>query len=177
MKAKTAMLALVSAAIVSTGAFAQGASDNKAAPATDGMKIEKTDAGARRGPVDFKTFSRMDELKAADTDGDGVLSRAEIEALALKRMVAREADRLERRLDVNKDGKISLDAIEKQRKERFEKLDKNGDGQIDRSEMRDVRKAHKHDAKSGHKGPHKHGKDGHKKGKDKKEHRGQKPQN
>jgi hypothetical protein len=78
----------------------------------------------------------MEELKAADTNGDGVLSRDEIEALALKRIVKREADRLERRLDVKGDGKITLSNIENQRKKEFAALDRNDDGVLDRKEMR-----------------------------------------
>ncbi|MNE92623.1 EF hand [compost metagenome] len=106
----------------------------------------------------------MDELKAADTNGDGVLSRDEIEALALKRMVSRAADRMERRLDVKGDGKITLEAIEKQRQKEFAALDRNEDGKLDRHELRAGKKFH-----HGPKGPH-HG------GKGKMEHHQPKPQ-
>jgi Ca2+-binding EF-hand superfamily protein len=58
-------------------------------------------------------------------------------------MVKRAADRMERRLDVNGDGKISLEAIEKHRTARFAELDKNKDGKLDRSEL----KAGKHHGK------------------------------
>jgi Ca2+-binding EF-hand superfamily protein len=107
----------------------------------------------KRGPVDLEKFSRMDDLRAADTDGDGVLSRAEIEALALKRIVSRAADRMERRLDINGDGKVTLAEVENQRKKEFAALDRNEDGKIDRSEMR-AAKMHHQARGSHHKGPH-----------------------
>ncbi len=74
-------------------------------------------------------------------------SRDEIEALALKRMVSRAADRMERRLDVKGDGKITLEAIEKQRQKEFAALDRNEDGKLDRHELRAGKKFHHHGPK------------------------------
>lgn len=89
-----------------------------------------------RAPVDLAQFSKMDDLKAADTNGDGTLDREELEAHALKQIVKRAADRMERRLDINGDGTVTLEEIEKQKSKEFAALDRNDDGKLDRKELR-----------------------------------------
>ena len=155
MKSKTLYIAVIASALLSTAAFAQEkAKDATDKSATDTSITQNDGAKDKRGSIDFEKFSRIDELKAADTNGDGVLSRDEIEALALKRIVTRAADRMERRLDINGDGKITLEAIEKQRQKEFAALDRNEDGKLDRKELRAAKK-YNH---NGPKGPHHHGK-------------------
>jgi len=137
MKYRTAILAVIASTMLAGPVLAQESSNaNTTKPATEAAATQDKDVKTKRGPIDLEKFSRMEELKAADTNGDGVLSRDEIEALALKRIVKREADRLERRLDVKGDGNITLSAIENQRKKEFAALDRNDDGVIDRKEMR-----------------------------------------
>ncbi|KXO76258.1 EF-hand domain-containing protein [Brucella anthropi] len=154
MKSKTAFIAVIATSLLAVPALAQeNSSANTDKPAAETTVAPNKDMKGKRGPVDLEKFSRMDDLKAADTDGDGVLSRAEIEALALKRIVSRAADRMERRLDVNGDGKVTLAEVEKQRKKEFAALDRNEDGKIDRSEMR-AAKMHHQARGSHHKGPH-----------------------
>lgn len=147
MKTTPLYIALIASVVFAAPSLAQ---DNAAKPA-EKAAIETNSAHRhmKRVPIDEATFMNMDELKAADTDKDGLLSRAEIEAHAQKMMVKRAADRMERRLDVNKDGKISLEAIEKHRAARFAELDKNKDGKIDRIEMKEGKKHFKrgHDGK------------------------------
>ncbi|MFQ0812958.1 calcium-binding protein [Brucella anthropi] len=157
MKSNTAFIAVIATSLLAAPALAQ---DNSNAN-TDKQAAETTvapskDVKGKRGPIDLQKFSRMDDLKAADTNGDGVLSRDEIEALAQKRIVSRAADRMERRLDINGDGKITLAEIENQRKKEFAALDRNEDGKIDRSEMRAAKMQH-HARGSHHKGHHKGG--------------------
>ncbi|MFB8341460.1 EF-hand domain-containing protein [Brucella cytisi] len=152
MKSKTAFLAVIATSLLAVPALAQeNSSANTDKPAAETTVAPNKDMKGKRGPVDLEKFSRMDDLKAADTDGDGVLSRAEIEALALKRIVSRAADRMERRLDVNGDGKVTLAEVENQRKKEFAALDRNEDGKIDRSEMR-AAKMHHQARGSHHKG-------------------------
>ncbi|MEN3142348.1 calcium-binding protein [Ochrobactrum sp. WV_118_8] len=154
MKSKTAFIAVIATSLLAVPALAQeNSSANTDKPAAETTVAPNKDMKGKRGPVDLEKFSRMDDLKAADTDGDGVLSRAEIEALALKRIVSRAADRMERRLDVNGDGKVTLAEVENQRKKEFAALDRNEDGKIDRSEMR-AAKMHHQARGSHHKGPH-----------------------
>lgn len=150
MNTKNLILALVASSVLVSPVLAQDASKTNTE-----KTVEQTSKKPEREPIDLAKFSRMDELKAADTDKDGILSREEIEAHALKMMVKRSADRMERRLDVNGDGKISLEAVEKKRAERFAELDKNKDGKLDRSEL----KAGKRHGKDGHHG--RHGQDEH----------------
>ncbi|KAB2676736.1 calcium-binding protein [Brucella tritici] len=154
MKSKTAFIAVIATSLLAVPALAQeNNSANTDKPAAETAVASNKDMKRKRGPVDLEKFSRMDDLKAADTDGDGVLSRAEIEALALKRIVSRAADRMERRLDINGDGKVTLAEVENQRKKEFAALDRNEDGKIDRSEMR-AAKMHHQARGSHHKGPH-----------------------
>ncbi|MBV2143868.1 calcium-binding protein [Falsochrobactrum sp. TDYN1] len=153
MQSKTFYIVAIASALLSTSAFAQEKNGETAETSTTKASITQADGvKGKRGPVDLEKFSRMEQIKAADTDGDGSLSREEIEALALKRIVSRAADRMERRLDINGDGKVTLEEIEKQRQKEFAALDRNEDGKLDRREMRAGGKFH-------HKGAHdRHGK-------------------
>ncbi|MBB5703816.1 hypothetical protein FHS76_003726 [Ochrobactrum daejeonense] len=157
MKSKTAFIAVIATSLLSVSAFAQESnSKNTDKPAAETTVAPNKDMKGKRGPIDLEKFSRMDRLKAADTNGDGVLSRDEIEALALKRVVNRAANRMERRLDANGDGKVTLAEIENQRQKEFAALDRNEDGKIDRSEMRTAKMYH-HARGQHHKGPHRWG--------------------
>jgi Ca2+-binding EF-hand superfamily protein len=72
-------------------------------------------------------FERL--LKAADTNGDGVLSRDEALAFAAQRFDA---------LDANHDGQLTADEIRasfrQKRAERWKKIDTDGDGRISKAE-------------------------------------------
>lgn len=141
MNTKTVIFAAITTALLAGPVFAQDKASSDTNKAVETTSVTNTKAaGKNRGPIDLEKFTRMDALKAADTNGDGVLSRDEIEALAQKRIIKREADRLQRRLDVNNDGKITLEAIENQRKKNFAAMDTNNDGKLDREEMRAARK-------------------------------------
>ncbi|MBX3582512.1 MAG: calcium-binding protein [Rhizobiaceae bacterium] len=148
-------LAASSIAISAGHSLAQSSSDAAQQPSVE-AKAEPKAGKLDKEPVDLDSFSRMEDLKAADTDGDGMLSRAEIEAHAMAQMVKRTADRMERRLDINGDGKVTLDEIEKHKAKRFALLDTNDDGQLDRREMSAAKKFRK----GGHHkdGPRHHGK-------------------
>ncbi|WP_273792235.1 EF-hand domain-containing protein [Brucella anthropi] len=154
MKKKTALFAVIATSFLSVPVLAQeNIAANTGSPTTETTAAPNKDMKGKRDPIDLEKFSRMNDLKAADTDGDGVLSRAEIEALALKRIVSRAADRMERRLDINGDGKVTLAEVESQRKKEFAALDRNEDGKIDRREMRAAKMYHQAKG-SHHKGPH-----------------------
>lgn len=128
-------LAASSIAVSAGYSFAQSSDD-----LADGTAVEapadRQDGRSKREPLDLQAFSRMDDLNAADKNADGTLSRDEIEAHALAQLVKRAADRMERRLDVNRDGKVELAEVESRKAKRFALLDTNEDGKLDRSEMR-----------------------------------------
>lgn len=147
---RTIASAILVVSLASTGyALAQGA--DQADNPEVAEKIQNGGKRFNRAPIDLATFSKLDDLKAADTNGDGTLDRAEIEAHALKQMVKRMADRMERRLDINGDGTVTLDEIEKQKAKEFAALDRNNDGKLDRKEMRAAHKGGKHGQRgSGH---------------------------
>ena len=133
---------VIVASVGSVGyAFAQ---DEKNTDVVQEDTVDSAKRNFKRAPVDLEKFSRLEELKAADTDGDGVLSREEIEAAAMKRLVKRMADRMERRLDVNGDGQVTIEEIERQKQKEFAALDRNEDGKLDRRELRSAHKSGKH---------------------------------
>ncbi|MBA8881529.1 EF-hand domain-containing protein [Phyllobacterium myrsinacearum] len=118
-------------------------------------KIDANDDGV----VDLAEFTNMDRLKQADTNGDGTLSKDEIDAMALKQLVEQRARRITNRLDVNGDGVVTIAEVEKQKAKRFAVLDRNDDGKLEKSELRHGWKHHK-GGEHGHK--HRHHNDGEK---------------
>lgn len=155
MKSLSVTIVLATSIIFVSPALAQ---DNNAAEAGD-AKIELSDHAKKHTdnePVDLAKFSRMNELKAADSNGDGALSHEELEALATKRMASRAADRMQRRLDSNGDGKVTLEEVEKQRTKEFAALDRNDDGKLSPKEMRAAKRAHHGDHKSKRSEKHMH---------------------
>lgn len=79
---------------------------------------------------------------AADTDGDGFLSPAELEARAEER-AKRHIGRLMNRADANEDGKLSLDEMKEampRRQATFEELDADGSGGLTKAEMEAAQK-------------------------------------
>jgi len=142
---KTITALLVASTLAAAGAAI--AQDN-ATPANPPAAAPDNAPAGREGKartIDQERFSRLDALKQADKDGDGTLSRDEMEAMALDRIVKRMANRMERRLDVDGDGTVTLAEIENQRGKEFAALDRNEDGVLDRGEMR----AGKHHGRDG----------------------------
>ncbi|PRD42429.1 calcium-binding protein [Phyllobacterium phragmitis] len=150
MKAIPVYIALLTSVVLASPTFAQEDSETDAGSA----QVESSDSAHERfknEPVDLAKFAKTDELKAADTNGDGTLSHDELEAMAMKRIASRAADRMQRRLDINGDGKVTLEEIEKQRGKEFAALDRNEDGKLDRKELRAGKRFHRH---GGHHGGH-----------------------
>ncbi|MGB3643086.1 MAG: calcium-binding protein [Mesorhizobium sp.] len=151
MKRISASVILVASIATAGYAFAQ---DNNQADANQtSVEVPAKDSkNFKRAPIDLEKFSKMDRLKAADTNGDGTLSRDEIENMVMKRMIERMANRMEKRLDINGDGKVTLEEIQKQKAKQFAVLDRNDDGQLDRKELRTTH--HGHHGKRGWHGKH-----------------------
>ena len=122
---------------------------------------------------------KMSLLKQADTNKDGIITKAELEAAQQKKFQSFDADnngevtkeeilkhfprhyekmaaRISRKFDLNQDGKVSADEFKKHADHRLYMLDLNDDGQISKDELpRRMRKG-KHHGKhcSKHKGEH-----------------------
>jgi len=122
-----------------------------------------TDQAAPTGPAGHGRGMMM----RADTNGDGMISRAEFMAQAEARFARMDkngdgvisADELGRRggrglmaADTDQDGKISRAEYLAQSEARFAKLDANGDGQISGDEMRAAMER-MHEAMGGRHGP------------------------
>lgn len=146
MKNKILLSAMALSLIAGSAAIAQEASSDRAAPQAAGerMKDGKMMRGFARidsdgdGNLTIEEFSsvHIERLKAADADGDGVLSEAELQDMATKRMAERRAKRAAQRLDVDGDGTVTIAEIESQQAKRFALMDANDDGKVDQREMR-----------------------------------------
>ncbi|UXN66221.1 hypothetical protein N8E89_23840 (plasmid) [Phyllobacterium sp. A18/5-2] len=131
-----------------TQAPAPAEAQNKPAPASNNGKQIRGNMDANDdGAVGLSEFTNTDRLKQADTNGDGTLSPEEIEAIVMKRMVERQVRRMTNRLDVNRDGAVTIAEVEKQKEKRFALLDRNDDGKLEQSELRNGRKS---DERGGH---------------------------
>ncbi|MEM1045163.1 MAG: EF-hand domain-containing protein [Pseudomonadota bacterium] len=89
------------------------------------VSVEEFIAGNRR-------FARF------DLNADGTVSEDEIDAAIAERM-RRFKDRMLARLDGDGDRSVSRAEYDEQRRERFSRLDANGDGRIERTEASAVR--------------------------------------
>ena len=83
-------------------------------------------------PVVEKRFKRF------DTDGDGVVSSAEIDAHLMKR-VERHRAHILKRFDRDDDGAVSRAEFDRQVARMFDLADENDDGQVSREEAREMR--------------------------------------
>lgn len=79
---------------------------------------------------------RLGWLVEGDEDGDGVLSMDEITAAVEQRRQERREARLLRRFDIDGDGEVTVEELERQQEEWFALLDRNDDGALSREEMR-----------------------------------------
>jgi Ca2+-binding EF-hand superfamily protein len=83
-------------------------------------------AGAGGITMDQFVARQTARIMAADTDGDGRVSRAEMAAMSGK--YGRDPARLFDAMDTNHDGYLDKDEIRVALEKRFHRLDRNGDG-------------------------------------------------
>lgn len=127
--------------------------------------------GRHHGKRWGKKFSKMSALKNADTNKDGTITKAELEAAQkvkfekfdkdkngevtkeevlarIARHLEKRAERITRRFDTNKDGKVTVEEFQARADRQLYMLDLNDDGQINKDEMprwlRHAGKRHKH---------------------------------
>ncbi|WP_336068148.1 acid-shock protein [Nitratireductor rhodophyticola] len=148
MKNNILLSAMALSLIAGSAAIAQEASSDGAVPQAAGERMNgkggKTMRGFARldangdGSITIEEFSavRLEGLKAADADGDGVLSETELQDMVTERIVERRAKRAAQRLDIDGDGTVTIAEIESQQAKRFALMDANDDGKVDQREMR-----------------------------------------
>ncbi|WP_421731246.1 EF-hand domain-containing protein [Brevundimonas sp.] len=131
----------LTAALILPAALAISACDTKpaepAAATPTSAPADSPGPGARPdGPMTLTAMQvRSDErFRAADSDGDGVISSAELETLAQAGpgggRDGRGGGRGLARADADGDGRITLEEARAQVAERFARMDSNGDGAI-----------------------------------------------
>lgn len=167
MTQKTAVAGLVAALVLTaTGAFAAGTGDCM----KDGAHHRGMHHGGMRhsfeeidlngdGEVTREEMTRHRQARfaSADTDGDGKLSPAEMEAAAMERMKARVANMIER-FDTDGDGFLSADEMPRPKRgdRMFDRVDADDNGSISREEFTKVRAMRK-DRGHGHGRMKRHG--------------------
>lgn len=95
-------------------ALAAPALAQSAPPAAGGMTLDRFVA------------RHTERIMAADTDGDGRVSKAEMQSLASRG--GRDPARMFDRMDANHDGYLDRDEIRTALTARFHRMDRNGDG-------------------------------------------------
>ncbi len=97
--------------------------------------MAKTDAN-KDGAITVEEIKSMRNARFArfDHDGDGAVSKGEVEA-AVKERVERMTKRIVLRFDKDRDGTITRAEFNRFAEERFSWLDLNEDGKVSRDEM------------------------------------------
>lgn len=128
----------VLALVMTSGvALAHGPHGGKMMPRNSDGVITKESMEQRQA----ERFARM------DTDGDGRLSVDELHAGLLRE----RAERMHKWLDRDGDGFVSAEELAATQNKRFAKMDANGDGVLDKDEMRSSRRHMKDRAVRGQK--------------------------
>lgn len=132
-------LAAAGVAVMAASAFAaQG----------PGERWEKADTNGDGEISAAEMSARQAEfLEAADTDGNGAVSKDEMKAYREARRAERRA---ERNPDKNEDGVVDRTEFLNAAQDRFDRMDKNGDGVLSEDEQR--RKRGRHHRRGGDRG-------------------------
>lgn len=111
------------------------------------------------GDISPEEFGRrgIGWIIGADGDGDGILSMEEITTAVEERRQERRERRLLRRYDIDGDGEVTVDEIQRHQQKRFALKDRNDDGVLsaeelrrDRRGMRGHRQMHRMHHRGGH---------------------------
>ena len=113
-----------------------------------GQIMQKADADGDRAvtQAEIDTF-RASLVEGADTSGEGDISLDEFEAIYLELTRERMVDAFQR-LDADGDGVVTQAEMDNRFGNVVERMDRNGDGKLDRDDRRDRSgKNHRHDGK------------------------------
>ncbi len=129
MNKRTALglIGALGVSMLAAGALAQDSKGDKRFDRLDTNgdgEISQSELAARD---EERSARRAEMLEAADTDGNGSISRDEMKAF-------REAKRAERNPDKNGDGVVDRTEFINAAQERFDKLDKDGNGVLSEDE-------------------------------------------
>lgn len=155
MKVRNGLLvaALVAAGAMSLTAVAGGGHGGHRGGGHGKMLMEKadTDGNGALSKVELDAFNlaRAQEL---DLNKDGSVTAEEMKAYREQQRAKRAAERMAR-LDGNKDGKVSVQELADSRGQWIAKLDADGNGELTAEEMR----AGRHGRRGGHHGHGGHG--------------------
>lgn len=150
---KPTLLAAAALAAFSLPAFADG---HRGGRGPDPMKMfEEIDANSDGAVTrEEMTAWREARFKAADANGDGALEPQEMAAAMTARMqadIAQRARVMVARGDENGDGKLSMEEAANGREARmFDRLDRNDDGKVDKSELKRMKRDRDHHGERGH---------------------------
>ncbi len=106
-----------------------------------GSRFERVDAD-NSGDVTFEEFTAgfMERIGSADANGDGKITVEEMADHILRQRAERQARRMIERLDVNGDGELDLSEVESRQRKHFALMDRNDDGVLQKEELRRMRR-------------------------------------
>lgn len=145
MQSKTMILSVVGAAMVASAGFAvaQGKGGYGNRPSFEEVDTNG-DGKITRDEMQARAAARFGE---ADSDGDGAISREEMMARAMARVEAR-VDRKMDWMDADDDGKVTQAEMQQMRGKRMgrmiEWMDKDGDGALSKDEFGNGRRWGQH---------------------------------
>lgn len=116
-----------------------------------GARLETMD-GDKSGDVTFEEFKKAagERFTLADTNKDGKVTVEEMAAAIEKMRAEMMAKRMIERVDIDKDGAITLAEIEKGQQEIYALMDRNDDGKLVQDEMERRGKGHGRHGGNGH---------------------------
>ncbi len=129
MTKKLALAVILGVATIGAAAYAKG-------PKGDFSRFDKDGDG--KVAISELDARHKEFLAKADKDGDGYVTKDEMDALHKDRMAEHQARRFP---DANNDGSVDRREFEDAAREKFDKLDANGDGLISKEEM-DAQRGH-----------------------------------
>ena len=136
MKRRVVFAIITAASVVGFAApmFAQGAHNHAWNHGERMLKHLDLNGDGSITPAEAAAIREVRFLRM-DTDGDGVITEEEMQAVAQKRIARRIAKKIAR-LDKNGDGRIERAEFDEHGAARFARLDTDGDGRVSQEEFR-----------------------------------------